>query len=53
MYLGDTGMIQDKHSNILWVQEVPDLIAVSSDCSKIRSTDLPTVDANNTMDNYD
>ena len=62
MYLRDTGMIQDKQKISSKAQEVPDLIAgphqtapktgPHQTASKIRSTHLPMVDANNTMGNY-
>ena len=53
MYLRDTGVIQDKHHNILWAvsQEVIDLIAGSS----VNTPDLvgiSTVKTDNTMGNY-
>ena len=55
MYLRDTGMIQDKHGDILRAasQEVLDLIAgPHQTASTIGCTDLSTVDADNTMGNY-
>ena len=55
MYLRDTGMIQDKHRDILQAasQEVLDLIAGPNQATPIIGcTDLSTVDTDNTMGNY-
>ena len=55
MYLRDTGMIQDKHRDILQaaLQEVLGLIAGPNQANPIIGcTDLSTVDADNTMGDY-
>ncbi len=53
MYLRDTGIIQDKHCNILRAasQEIIDLIAGSS-ANIPNMAGLTTVEADNTMGNY-
>ena len=55
MYLRDTGMIQDKHRDILQAasQEVLDLIAEPHQAAPtVGCMDLYTVDADNNMGNY-
>ena len=53
MYLCDTGIIQDKHRDILRAasQEVIDLIAGSS-VNTPNPAGMSTVEADNTMGNY-
>jgi hypothetical protein len=53
MYLRDTGIIQDKHRDILRAasQEVIDLIAGSS-VNTPNPAGMSTVEADNTMGNY-
>jgi hypothetical protein len=53
MYLRDTGIIQDKHCNVLRAasQEIVDLIA-SSLANFPNIAGLSTVDVDNTMGNY-
>ncbi len=53
MYLRDTGIIQDKHRNVLRAasQEIVDLIAgLSANIPNMAG--LSTVDVNNTMGDY-
>ena len=55
MYLCDTGMIRDKHRDIIQAasQEVLDLISGPHQAAlTMGCTDLSTVNADNTMGNY-